>query len=168
MQGVCPPTPTVRNIGQFLTDQETGGGLGEPHWFVAYSHVLQRVGEAAQGRKWYAWQEALDIKASLLVCGFWHKTDVDLTMASIKHCWEPTPRTLHHQRDNGPPTHVISYLDELAVRHPTHEAWDELVWPSMAVTPEVPTEAESYSYCQGQAVDLGPMMPAVQFRVTNE
>ena len=52
---VCPPTPTVLNIGQFLTDQEMGGGgLGEPHWFVAYSCVLQRVGEAACGRKWDA------------------------------------------------------------------------------------------------------------------
>ena len=38
----------------------------------------------------------------------------------------------------------------------------------MAATPQVPTEAESYSYCRGQAVDLGPVMPAAQFWVTNE
>ena len=48
---VCQPTPTLLNVNQFLTDQETGGGLGEPHWFVAYSHMLQRVGEAACERK---------------------------------------------------------------------------------------------------------------------
>ena len=34
--------------------------------------------------------------------------------------------------------------------------------------PCVPTEAESYGYCQGQVVDLGPVMPAVQFYVTEE
>ena len=89
-------------------------------------------------------------------------------MASIKHCLWPTPGTLHHQRDNGPTTHVISYLDELAVHLPTSKAWDELVWPTMAANPHVPTKAKSYSYCQGQAVDLGPVMLAVQFRVTNE
>ena len=45
-----PSTPTVLNIGQFMTEEETAGGLGEPHWFVAYSHALQQVGEAA--RRW--------------------------------------------------------------------------------------------------------------------
>ena len=47
VKGVCPLAPMVLNIGQFLTDQETEGGFGELHWFVAYSHALQRVGEAA-------------------------------------------------------------------------------------------------------------------------
>ena len=96
--GVCPPTPSVLNIGQFLTDQEVEGGMGEPHWFVAYSHVLQRVGEATCRRKWDMRQEALEIKASPLVCAFWCETDIDLTMVGIKCCWEPTPRTLHHKR----------------------------------------------------------------------
>ena len=87
-------------------------------------------------------------------------------VASVKHCWEPTPRTLHHQRDNSPTTHIISYLNELAVCHPTHKTWDKLVWPSTAATAQVPTEAESYGYCQGQVVDLGPVMLAAQFWVT--
>ena len=52
-ESVCPPTPSVLNIGQFLTDQEEEGGMGEPHWFMAYSHMLQRVGEVACRRK--AW-----------------------------------------------------------------------------------------------------------------
>ena len=30
------------------------------------------------------------------------------------------------------------------------------------------TEAEPYGYCHGQAVDLGPVMLAAQFRVTDE
>ena len=164
-EGVCPPTPTVLNIGQFLTDQETEGGWGELHWFVAYSHTFQRVSEAAHGRKWDAWRESLEIKASSLVHAFCCETDVDLMIVSIKHCWWPIPGTLHHQRDNGPTAHVISYLDELAVCLPISEAWDKLVWPPMAATPRVPTEAESYGYCWGQVVDLGPVMPAA---VTNK
>ena len=158
-EGVCPPAPT---------DQETEGGFGEPHWFVAYSHALQRVGKAAHRRKWDTWRETLEIKALPLVRAFWHKTDVDLTVVSITHCWWPIPGTLHHQIDNGPTAHVISYLDELAVCLPTSEPWDKLVWPTMAAIPRVPTKAESYGYCRGQAVDLGPVMPAAQFRVTNE
>ena len=89
-------------------------------------------------------------------------------MVSIKHCWEPAPRTLHHQRDNGPTTHVISYLDKLAVCHLTCKAWDELVWPSTAATLQVPTKAKPCGYCWGQAVDLGPVMLAAQFWVANE
>ena len=46
-EGLCLPAPTVLNISQFLTDQEMEGGFGEPHWFVVYSCMLQRVGEAA-------------------------------------------------------------------------------------------------------------------------
>ena len=98
---------------------------------------------------------------------FWHETDVDLMMANIKW-WEPAPRTLHHQRENGPTTHIISYLNELAVCIPTRDAWDQMVWPTTAAIPHVPTEAESYGYCQGQAVDLSPVMSAVQFHVTEE
>ena len=115
-----------------------------------------------------SWEEALEIKASPLVCAFWHETDVDVMMASIKHCWWPTHGTLHHQRDNVPTAHIISYLNELAVCLPTSEAWDELVWLTTVAIPRVPTEAESYGYCWGQVVDLGPVMLAVQFHVTNE
>ena len=89
-------------------------------------------------------------------------------MASIKLCWEPTPRALYHQRDNGPTAHVISYLDKLAVCIPTLETWDQMVWPTMAVILQTLTEAESYGYCQGQVVDLGPVMPVAQFQVMEE
>ena len=132
----CPPALSVLNIGQFITDEEAAGGVGEPHWFMAYSHALQRVGEVACWRKW-EWQrrEGLEIKASLLVYAFWHKTNVDLMMASVKLCWEPTPRELYHQRDIGPTAHVIFYLDELVVHVPTLEAWDQMVWPTTAAIP---------------------------------
>ena len=42
----CAHPHPLLNISKFLTDQEMGGGLGKPHWFVAYSRMLQRVGEA--------------------------------------------------------------------------------------------------------------------------
>ena len=135
---------------------------------MAYSHALQQVGEVARGRNWELRREALEIKASQLVCAFQRKTDVDLMMASVKHCWEPAPRTLHHQRENGPTAHVISYLNKLAVHVPTREAWDQMLWPTTVVIPHVPTKAKSYGYCWGQAVDLGPVMPATQSRVTEE
>ena len=167
-EGVCPPTPSTLNISQFLTDEEAEGAMGEPHWFVAYSCMLQWVGEVARRRKWEARREALEIKASLLVHTFWHKTDIDLMIVSVKHCWKPAPRTLHHQRENGPTAHIISYLNELAVCVPTIEAWDQMVWPSTVAIMRVPTEAESYGYCQGQVVDISPVMPAAQIHVTEE
>ena len=100
------------------------GGSREPHWFMAYSRVMQWVSEVACGRKWESKREALEIKVSPLVHAFWHETDVDLTMTSVKLCWEPVSRALYHQRDNGPTTHIISYLDELDAHIPTLEAWD--------------------------------------------
>ena len=51
-EDVCLPGPTALNIGQFMTKEEVAEGVGEPHWFVAYSHTLQWVGEAAHGQKW--------------------------------------------------------------------------------------------------------------------
>ena len=113
-------------------------------------------------------RDALEIKALPLVRAFWHKTGMDLTIDSIKLCWEPTPRALYHQRDNGPTTHIISYLDELAVHVPTLEAWDQMVWPTMTAIPPALTEAELYGYTWGQAVDLGPVMLVAQFWVTEE
>ena len=78
----CPPAPTVLNIGQFITNEETVGGMGEPNWFMAYSCALQWVGEVAHGRKWeWPRREALEIKASSLVHAFWCETGADLTVA---------------------------------------------------------------------------------------
>ena len=162
----CPPAPTILNIGQFMTNEEMAGGMGEPHWFMAYSHALQQVGEAACGRKWdWPRREALEVRASPLVCAFWRETGVDLTVASIKLCWEPTPRALYHQRESSPTTHIITYLDELAVCIPSLDVLDQMMWPTVVAIPHALTEAELYGYCQGQVVDLGPMKPVVQFWV---
>ena len=149
----CPPAPTVLNIGQFMTDEETAGGMGEPHWFMAYSHALQWVGEVAYRQKWeWPAREAMEVKASLLVHAFWHETGMDLTVASIKLCWEPTLRTLYHQRESSPTAHIITFLDQLAVWVPSLNAWDQLVWPATVAIPWALTEAELYGYCHGQVV----------------
>ena len=84
----CPPALTVLNICQFITNEEMAGGMGEPHWFMAYSHALQQVAKVACGRKWeWPWREALEVRASPLM----HASMV----ASLKLCWElaPTPYT---------------------------------------------------------------------------
>ena len=71
-EGECPPALSVLSIGQLIMDEEVVRGMGEPHWFVAYSCALQQVGKVACGRKWeWPRREALEIKASALVCAFW-------------------------------------------------------------------------------------------------
>ena len=91
----CPPALTVLSISQFMTNEEMAGGVGEPHWFVAYSHALQWVGKAAHRTKWeWPCREALEVRASPLVHAFWHDMSTDLMVASIKLCWEPAPRVL--------------------------------------------------------------------------
>ena len=152
-----------------MTEEEVAEGMGEPHWFVAYSHTLQWVGKAACGWKWeWPAREALEVTVSPLVHAFWEETGVDLTVACIKLCWEPTPRTLYCKGENGPTAHIITFLDELVVWVPSLDAWDQLVWPPVAAVPQALTDAELYGYCHGQAVDLSPMMLAAQFWVMDE
>ena len=68
---ICPPAPTALNIRQFMTKEEVVEGMGEPHWFVAYSHALQRVGKAARGQKWeWPAEETLEVRVSPLVHAF--------------------------------------------------------------------------------------------------
>ena len=43
---ICPPTPTVLNIGQFMMWDEVQGEVDNSLWFEVYSHALQRVREA--------------------------------------------------------------------------------------------------------------------------
>ena len=144
-------------------------GMGEPHWFVAYFCALQWVGKAAHRWKWvWPTREALEVKVSPLVHPFWEETGMDLTVASIKLCWEPAPRAIYHKTEDGPIAHIITYMDELVVRVPSLDAWDQLVWPSTVAIPRVLTEAELYGYCHSQVVNLGPVMLVAQFRVTDK
>ena len=64
--------------------------------------------------------------------------------------------------------YVITFIDELAIRVPSLDAWDQFVWPPAMAIPQALTGAEPYGYCCSQALDLGPVMSAVQLRVTDE
>ena len=92
----------------------------------------------------------------------------DLTVACIKLCWEPIPRSIFHKREEGPVAYVITFMDELAIPVPSLDAWDQFIWLPAAAVPQALTEAERYGYCCSQAVDLGPVILAAQFRVTDE
>ena len=152
-----------------MTTDEVAEDVGEPHWFVACSCALQQVGEAAHGWKWeWPAKEALEVKISPLVCTFWEETDMDLTMACLKLCWEPAPRAIYWMREEGPVAHVVTFLDEVVVWVPNLDAWDQFVWLPTAAVLQALTEAELYGYCCSQAVDLWPVMPAAQFRVSDK
>ena len=165
-EDVCPPTLTALNIRQFMSKEKVAEGVGEPHWFMAYSPALQWVGEAAHGWKW-EWP-AREAKVSPLVHTFWEETGADLTVACIKLCWEPTPRGIFCKREEDPVAHVITFMDELAIWVPSLDAWDQFVWLLAVSVLWALTEAEPYGYCHSQTVDLGPVMLAAQFRVTDE
>ena len=166
---ICLPTPTALNIGQFMTKEEVLEGVDEPLWFMAYSRTLQQVGEVAHGWKW-EWPvgKTPEVRVFPLVHTFWEETGMDLTMACVKLCWEPPPRGIFHKREEGLVAYVITFVDELAIWMPSLDAWDQFVWlPAVAVLQAL-TEAEPYGYCCSQAVDIGPVMPVAQLRVTDE
>ena len=89
---VCPPAPTALNIGQFMTHEEVLENVDNSLWFMAYSHALQRVREAACSRHWpWARGKVMDIGVSPLVRDFWEETGIDLAASCIKLCWELLP-----------------------------------------------------------------------------
>ena len=47
---ICPPAPTVLNIGQFLNECPKEGD--HMPWLLAYACMLQHMGKAADGRTW--------------------------------------------------------------------------------------------------------------------
>ena len=49
---ICPPSPTVLNIGQFLDEDAEEQGWDQSHWLLVYALAFQHVGEAADGRTW--------------------------------------------------------------------------------------------------------------------
>ena len=78
------------------------------------------------------------------------------------------PRGIFQKRERGPVAYAITFVDELAIRVPSLDAWDQFIWPLAAARLWALTEAEQYGYHRGQAVDLGPVMSVVQLRVTDE
>ena len=54
------------------------------------------------------------------------------------------------------------------MRVPSLNTWDQFVWPPAVAMPRAAMEVEQYGYRHGQAIELSPIMPATQFRVTDE
>ena len=166
---ICLPTLTALNIEQFMTREEVLEGVDEPLWFAAYSCALQWVGEAAHGQKWeWLVGKMPEVRVSPLVHAFWEETGIELTAACIKLCWELPLRSIFRRRERDPVAYAITFVDELAMQVPSLDAWDQFIWPPAAAMSRALAEVEQYGYHRGQAVDLGPVMPATQIRVTDE
>ena len=82
---LCPPAPTVLNIGQFL-DVSPKEGDCTP-WLLAYAHMLQPMGEATDGRTWHPSGEHFTLQISPLVDTFIEGTGAELIEADITSCW---------------------------------------------------------------------------------
>ena len=72
------------------------------------------------------------------------------------------------EKGEGTVSHAITFLNNMVVRTPTLDAWDQFVWPPSAAIPRTAMQAEQYGYHHRNAVNLGAVMPAMKFRVTNE
>ena len=81
---------------------------------------------------------------------------------------ETTLRGVFRRRERGAVAHAITFVDDVAVHVASLDALDQFVWPPAAAMPRAATEVEQYGYHCSQAVDLGPIMPATQFRVTDK
>ena len=168
-QDVCPPTLTALNIRQFMTREEMLEGVDEPLWFATYSCALQRVGEVACRWKWeWPVEKMPEARVSPQVHAFWEEAGVELATSCVKLCWELLLRSVFRRRERGPVAYAITFMDKLAMWVPSLNTWDQFVWLPAAAMPWATMKAEQYGYRCGQAIDLGPIMPVTQFRVTDE
>ena len=83
-----------------------------------------------------------------LVRAFWEETGIELAASCTKLCWELPLRGVFRRRERGAISHVITFLDDVAMHVPSLDAWDQFVWPlgvampwrwsSMAITTVTP------------------------------
>ena len=165
---ICPPPPTVMDIGQLLDKDTTRHGWSVQQWLEAYAHRLQCVGEAVQGQHWRPEGEGFTPKVLPLVEAFISMTGAWDVEDCTVDCWSELPRDVPCQRDEGAYVNVISYLDELATHWPSRKAWDELMWPPVSSVPHMLHQAEHLSYIQGCMVELGLTMLPSQFCMSNK
>ena len=166
---VCPPAPTVLNIGQFMTWEEVQGMVDNSLWFKAYSCTLQRVVEARHGQQWQ-WPKGKvwEVGVSPLVRVFWEETGVELATSCTRLCWELLMRSVFRRRERGTISHTITFLDDMAVCVPMLDTWDQFVWLLSVAMPWAAMEVEQYGYHHSNTVDLGPVMLVMGFRGTDE
>ena len=91
---ICPPAPMVMNIGQFL-DEDITGYRWSVQWLEAYTHALQHVGEAVEGRRWRPKGEGFTPKVLPLVKAFIGMTGVWDAKNCAVSCWSEPLGTSH-------------------------------------------------------------------------
>ena len=151
----CPPDPTMLNIGQFL-DEEPKEGVPTP-WLLAYTHALQCMGEAMEGRAWHPIGMHYTLQVSPLVDTFIEEMGVELTELRIASCWGQPAMEVPLQKQDGPFADVITYLDGLAWHLPIWKAWDELVFPAPLSEPSMPCKSNHLGYILGCMGALPPL-----------
>ena len=166
---ICLPALTVLNTGQFMTWDEVQGEVDNSLWFEVYSCALQRVREAVRGHRWQ-WPKGKEweVAVSPLVRAFWEETGIEPAAFCTRLCWELQPRSVFRRRERGAILHTITFLDNMAVCIPMLDTWDQIVWPPRAAVPWATTQVEQYGYRRRNAVDLGTVMLATEFRVTDK
>ena len=143
-----------------MTRDEVQGEVDNSLWFEVYSHTLQRVGEAVCGWRWQ-WPKgkAQEVSVSPIVRAFWEETGVEPAVTCKGLCWELPLRAVFRRRERGAVSHMITFLDDMAVRVPMLDAWDQFIWLPSAAVPWTATQVEQYVYHRGNAVDLCTVMP---------
>ena len=119
-----------------MTREEVLEGVDDPLWFVAYSHTLQWVGEAMHRWQW-EWPvgKMPEVGVSPLVKASWEETGIELATSCVKLCWELPPRGVFRRRERGSVAHAITFVDDVTMRVPSLDAWDQFVWPPVVVMP---------------------------------
>ena len=125
----------VLNIWPFLNEDVEKHRWDVQHWLEAYTHTLQWVGEAAEGRCWMPMGRDFTPRVLLLLEVFTDVLNVEISPASAVSCWDSQLACIPHQRDEGALAHVILYLDKKATHQPMCKAWDELIWPLPSSAP---------------------------------
>ena len=95
---LCPPA-LMLNIGQFLKGCPREGDCTP--WLLAYTHTLQHVGEATEGRMWHPSGVHFTPQISPLVNAFIEETGAELIVLNITACWGQMPEEVLHQKDKG-------------------------------------------------------------------
>ena len=115
------------NIGQFLDE---GANVGQcMPWLLGYAQALQCVGEATEARRWHPIGIHFTPEVFPLVDAFIVETKVELMEIGITTCWsEASVVAIPPQKQDGPLTDIIAFLDELAQHVLSCTAWDGLVY----------------------------------------
>ena len=153
------------SLSQWFLDKEPKEGDHMP-WLLAYTHALQHMGEAMEGRTWHPIGMHFTLQVSPLVDAFIKEMGAELTELRIASCWSQLAVEIPLQKQDGPFADVIAYLDDLARCMLTWKAWDELVFPAPLTEPSVPCKSNHLGYILVCTVDLGGALPLLRFHMT--